>query len=196
MGPKEYHPLGGCGDMSEGERMALEAMDEEACKDPAELEEQMALDRLDHIYAPVGVWNATSGHVPMTAMTDEHVKNALAWLARYDLGDTEKAAELRAEQRRRAKSPSAPATGRAAQMSVLAVEYLSGALASENVKGDALAALLTRVEQEALEAAAAKADKVADSYNEEGRDCLSLERRLECGVQARTARAVGASIRT
>ena len=40
-----YYPLGGCGDMSEGERMALEAMDEEGSEDTAELEEQAAFDR-------------------------------------------------------------------------------------------------------------------------------------------------------
>jgi hypothetical protein len=101
---RAYYPCGGGGDMSEGERMALEAMDSEF-EDSAELEEQAAFDRLDHIDAPMGVWHATTGPIAILVMTDDHLKNALAWLDRYDLGDTEKAAELRAEQTRRGASP-------------------------------------------------------------------------------------------
>ena len=111
-GSYSYHPLGGCGeDMSEGERMAMEAMDSEF-EDPENFEDQAAEARLDHIDAPVGVWNATSGFIPMVDMTDEHLKNALAWLARYGLSDAEKAAEIRKEQARR-EAGGEPATGRA-----------------------------------------------------------------------------------
>lgn len=102
-----YYPLGHGADMSEGERMALEAMDCEfdEPEDPDQLEEQRAADRLDHIDAPAGIWNATVGPVKITTMGDEHLKNALAWLERYDLENTEKAVELRAEQARRMTLP-------------------------------------------------------------------------------------------
>lgn len=104
MGPSSYNPFGNDCDMSEGERMALDCMDayeEERGLDPYDREE---FERLDHIDGPKGVWNATSGPIAMTEMTDSHIENALKWLARYDLVDTEKGDELRAEQARRAKA--------------------------------------------------------------------------------------------
>lgn len=102
MGPT-YYPLG-CGEeMSEGERMAMDAYEEELEYDPAAVEERAAFERLDHIEAPVGVWNSTSGPIPMKEMTDAHLKNALRWLDRYDLLGTDKAAEIRDEQERRVR---------------------------------------------------------------------------------------------
>jgi hypothetical protein len=93
-----YYPLGGGYEMSEGERMALDCIDEWDEDD----EDQAEFERLDHIDGPIGVWNATSGPIKMKDMTDAHLANALAWLARYDLSDTEKAMELRTEQANRA----------------------------------------------------------------------------------------------
>jgi hypothetical protein len=102
MGPT-YYPLGRVEEMSEGDHMAMDAYDEEIEYDPAAIEQQAAFERLDHIDAPAGVWNSTSGPIPMKLMTDAHLKNALRWLDRYNLLGTDKAAEIRDEQERRVR---------------------------------------------------------------------------------------------
>ena len=46
-----------------------------------------------------GMWMSSSGPVPMTEMSDEHIANALAMCERH--GNTGKARELRAERKKR-----------------------------------------------------------------------------------------------
>jgi hypothetical protein len=111
-----YYPLGYSEDMSEGERMCIDGMDAHDAEDP-DYREQVALERLDHIEAPVGVWNATAGPIPMTEMTDSHLKNAMRWLSRYGLLSTEKADEIRNEQESRAKRARKAKKARAASPS-------------------------------------------------------------------------------
>jgi hypothetical protein len=132
--------------MSEGERMALDAMDSEF-EEPEGLdpmdewdEEARAAGRLEHIEVPVGVWNATAGPIKIVAMCDEHLKNAIAWLERYGLHDTAKAAELCAEQEcRRAMDRSvrlSTSDVMALSLNPVEVRFLAAAVAAtENDRG-------------------------------------------------------------
>ena len=87
-------------DMSEGERMAMEAMDAEGDEDFALFESEERWE------GTPGEWetgpNNGSQLIAITKMTDTHLANAVAWCEKNNKDGTRKYGELLAEQKRRA----------------------------------------------------------------------------------------------
>jgi hypothetical protein len=84
-------------DMSEGDRMAMEAMD---------AEDEGLFDSLERWEGTPGEWetgpNNGSQLIAIVKMTDTHLANAIAWCEKNNKDSTRKYGELLAEQRRRA----------------------------------------------------------------------------------------------
>jgi hypothetical protein len=107
-------------DISEGERALIAA-------DPFTPEGGEAA-LFDFIDGPKGYWNISADNaICICAMSPGHIDNVLAWLARHGLHDTDKAAELRAEQARRASggAPTIPEEAVARARELVAAGYQS-----------------------------------------------------------------------